>query len=213
MSATQNPSNWTAAVIGASEIILWVMSAREVLHRHSSPRTALPPLQDLIAALKQTDAAKSSPVLVAAPVLVAELGPAAAAQVPAKPADLVPELQEQDGWQLHILPNLVQKSPLALMQGCGTQIAGFLALNPKWDGVICLPGPVTHWVQVSAAEVVSFQSTLTTGLQATLCDSLDLGTSWAGKCAAGGRCRYHIQTRAPCLPTGRAAGDCSAAIR
>ena len=173
MSATQNQTHWTAAVIGESAILLWAMSAREVLHRHSYARTALPPQQDLIAALGQMDATKSRPVLVAG------LDPCLGVEVPAKPADLTPDRQECDGWQLQVLPNLMQKSPIALMQGSGTQIAGFLALNPKWDGVVCLPGPVTHWVQVSAAEVVSFQSSLTPSLQSALCDALDLGSRWA----------------------------------
>jgi 2-dehydro-3-deoxygalactonokinase len=173
MSATQNQTHWTAATIGENAIILWAVTSREVLHRHSYARSALPPQQDLICALEQMDAAKTSPVLVAG------LDQTATVEVPAKPADLALRLQERDGWQLQTLPNLMQKSPLALMQGSGTQIAGFLALNPKWDGVICLPGPVTHWVQVSAAEIVSFQSTLTTGLQASLCEAMGLGTSWA----------------------------------
>ena len=47
------------------------------------------------------------------------------------------------------------------MRGEETQIAGFLALNPGWDGVICLPGTHSKWAHVSAGEVVSFQTFLT----------------------------------------------------
>ena len=47
------------------------------------------------------------------------------------------------------------------MRGEETQIAGFLALNPGWDGVMCLPGTHSKWVQVSAGEVVSFQTFMT----------------------------------------------------
>lgn len=49
------------------------------------------------------------------------------------------------------------------------RIAGALALNKAWDGVICLPmSDVTHWCQVSADEVVSFQSALTPRLAQAL---------------------------------------------
>lgn len=41
-------------------------------------------------------------------------------------------------------------------------IAGYLHRNPDWDGVICAThGSATHWIHISAKEVVSTQSTLT----------------------------------------------------
>jgi 2-dehydro-3-deoxygalactonokinase len=49
------------------------------------------------------------------------------------------------------------------------RIAGALALHKGWDGVICLPmADVTHWCQISADEVVSFQSALTPRLAQAL---------------------------------------------
>jgi 2-dehydro-3-deoxygalactonokinase len=47
------------------------------------------------------------------------------------------------------------------MRGEETQIAGFLHLNPNWDGVICLPGTHSKWVHVSAGEIVSFRTFMT----------------------------------------------------
>jgi 2-dehydro-3-deoxygalactonokinase len=47
------------------------------------------------------------------------------------------------------------------MRGEETQIAGFLATRPNWDGVVCLPGTHTKWVQISAGEVVSFRTFMT----------------------------------------------------
>ena len=54
------------------------------------------------------------------------------------------------------------------MRGEETQIAGYLAQNKGWDGVICLPGTHTKWVHVSAGEIVSFQTFMTGELFATL---------------------------------------------
>ncbi|SIT84036.1 2-dehydro-3-deoxygalactonokinase [Pontibaca methylaminivorans] len=65
---------------------------------------------------------------------------------------------------LHLLPGLVQSDPPAVIRGPETAIAGFLSLNPDWDGVICLPGPVTVWAQTSAAEIVSIRCFLTAQL-------------------------------------------------
>ncbi|APE43869.1 hypothetical protein BOO69_10940 [Sulfitobacter alexandrii] len=64
------------------------------------------------------------------------------------------------GWAVHAVPGLARKTPADLTQGAETRIAGFLALNPGWDGVICLTGPTSTWAEVSAGEVVSFQSFL-----------------------------------------------------
>lgn len=62
---------------------------------------------------------------------------------------------------VHIIPGIRQMDPADVMRGEETQIAGFLALNPDWDGVICLPGTHTKWVHISANEVVSFQTFMT----------------------------------------------------
>ncbi len=62
---------------------------------------------------------------------------------------------------VRIVPGLNQISPPDVMRGEETQIAGALALNPGFDGVLCLPGTHSKWAQVSAAEVVSFQTFMT----------------------------------------------------
>ncbi len=69
---------------------------------------------------------------------------------------------------IRLLPGLRQTTPSDVMRGEETQIAGFLALNDGWDGVICLPGTHTKWVQVSAGEVISFQTYMTGELFALL---------------------------------------------
>lgn len=63
--------------------------------------------------------------------------------------------------KVHILPGLSQTSPPDVMRGEETQIAGFLADMPDFDGVLCLPGTHTKWVQISAGEVISFRTFMT----------------------------------------------------
>ncbi|MEP5731012.1 MAG: 2-dehydro-3-deoxygalactonokinase [Sulfitobacter sp.] len=82
---------------------------------------------------------------------------------------------------VYVLPGLRQSTPSDVMRGEETQIAGFLALNPEWDGVICLPGTHTKWVQISAGEVVSFQTYMTGEMFALLSDSSVLRHSVLGE--------------------------------
>ena len=81
---------------------------------------------------------------------------------------------------VHILPGLKQDIPADVMRGEETQIAGFLALNPEFDGIVCLPGTHTKWVHISANEVVSFQTFMTGELFALLSEKSVLRHSVGG---------------------------------
>ncbi|MGB7316475.1 MAG: 2-dehydro-3-deoxygalactonokinase [Planktotalea sp.] len=73
-----------------------------------------------------------------------------------------------DALEVWLVPGVKQNAPADVMRGEETQIAGFLALNPDWDGVICLPGTHSKWVHVSAGEIVSFQTFMTGELFAAI---------------------------------------------
>jgi 2-dehydro-3-deoxygalactonokinase len=84
--------------------------------------------------------------------------------IPARPADLTPlraNVTRDPRLSLSIVPGLSQKTPPDVMRGEETQIAGFLAKEPGYDGILCLPGTHTKWVHLSAGEVVSFQTCMT----------------------------------------------------
>jgi 2-dehydro-3-deoxygalactonokinase len=70
--------------------------------------------------------------------------------------------------EVRIAPGLKQVSPADVMRGEETQIAGALRLEPGYDGILCLPGTHSKWVQISAGEVVSFQTFMTGELFALL---------------------------------------------
>lgn len=63
--------------------------------------------------------------------------------------------------EVWLIPGIKQSAPADVMRGEETQIAGFLALNDDWDGVICLPGTHSKWTHLSANEIVSFRTFLT----------------------------------------------------
>lgn len=62
---------------------------------------------------------------------------------------------------VRILPGVKQTQPADVMRGEETQIAGFVAAHPGFDGVICLPGTHTKWAHISAGEIVSFRTAMT----------------------------------------------------
>lgn len=84
---------------------------------------------------------------------------------------------------VHILPGIKQIGPPDVMRGEETQIGGFLAQEPDFDGVLCLPGTHSKWVHISAQEVISFRTFMTgemfalLGDQSVLRHSLD-GDGW-----------------------------------
>lgn len=106
------------------------------------------------------------------PAVICGLAGTTPVAVPAKPAEIAPV--PLSGLPAHALPGLRQDTPPGMIGGDLARIAGFLTLNPGWDGVICLPGPVTHWVQISAEEAVSFQSFLTGEAAAALASAPSL---------------------------------------
>lgn len=84
--------------------------------------------------------------------------------VPCAPLELgqmVPVPVRDPRIRVEIAPGLKQMRPADVMRGEETQIAGALALYPGFDGAMCLPGTHSKWVQISAGEVVSFQTFLT----------------------------------------------------
>ncbi|SFM36459.1 2-dehydro-3-deoxygalactonokinase [Shimia aestuarii] len=108
------------------------------------------------------------------------------AAVPVKPATLKPVLVPVSDPRIRLfaVPGLRQARPVDVTQGDETRVAGFLARNPSWDGVICCVGRATTWAHVSADEVVSFQAFLTGELCEQLCKTEALGPlpsdGWGG---------------------------------
>ena len=86
------------------------------------------------------------------------------------PQQAVTATMARAGVTVHVLPGIRQTNPADVMHGEETQIAGFLARNEGWDGVICLPGAHTKWVHISAGEIVSFQTFMTGEMFALLAD-------------------------------------------
>lgn len=80
--------------------------------------------------------------------------------VPCKPCELsrVVATGGDPRLSIHMVPAISQGQPADILQGTESLIAGYLADHPKFDGILCIPGPATKWCHISAEEIVSFQS-------------------------------------------------------
>lgn len=81
--------------------------------------------------------------------------------VPLVPDRFVQVPTQDSRLRVFIIPGLKQLDPPDVMRGEETQIAGFLAEEPEYSGVICMPGTHTKWVKVSNQNVAAFHSFMT----------------------------------------------------
>ena len=63
--------------------------------------------------------------------------------------------------QVRIVPGLSQARPVDVMRGEETQILGFLAVEPGFDGVLCIPGTHTKWVRLVEGRIEGFRTVMT----------------------------------------------------
>lgn len=158
--------DWIAAECGPAQLRLWQMAPDDSVLEQAS----LPPVD--AAGLAQAVASAWPDLPGATPVVVSGAGALPYPAVPCKPAGIA---QATEQGPMRLLPGLAQEKPADTLEHEATRVAGFLALNPGFDGVICLPGAQSRWVHVSAGEIVSFRSFLTGRLHALLADASLVG--------------------------------------
>lgn len=170
--------SWIAADWGTTHLRLWLMDAAgHVLGQRSSDRGMgsldpdgfEPALLDCLGA----DLPEGETPVVICGMAGARQGwveaPYASVPCPVPSALTATRATTQDTrLQVYILPGLSQGKPADVMRGEETQIGGFLAGEPKFDGVLCLPGTHCKWAHISAEEVVSFRTFMTGELFALL---------------------------------------------
>lgn len=188
---TQVKADWIAVDWGTSNMRAWAMSASGTVLAEASCADGMGKLNkaDFEPALMQIAGSWiNGPTAVIACGMVGSRqgwveAPYAAVPCPALPDGFVQAPTTNPDLQVHVIPGIKQTDPADVMRGEETQIAGFLARNANWDGVICLPGTHTKWVHISADEVVSFQTFMTGELFETIAKQTILrhsitGTDW-----------------------------------
>ncbi|MFW2544266.1 2-dehydro-3-deoxygalactonokinase [Primorskyibacter sp. 2E107] len=168
---SQNGLCWVAADWGTTHLRVWLMAADgAILERRTSPKGMgsltpdqyEPVLLDLLGdALPEGE----TPVVICG-MAGARQGwieaPYAAVPCTVPGIDRATRAPTRDPrLSVSILPGLSQAQPADVMRGEETQIGGFLAAEPGFDGVLCLPGTHCKWAHISAREVVSFRTFMT----------------------------------------------------
>ncbi len=191
MSGSAKYADWIAVDWGTSNLRAWAMRGREPVAEAGSERGmgSLAPEEfepALLGLIEPWLGSARTPV-VACGMVGARQGwieaPYAAVPCPPVGGSVVKAPVSDGRIDVTILPGLSQANPADVMRGEETQIAGFLAGEPEFDGILCLPGTHTKWVQISAGEVVSFRTYMTGELfaliskQSVLRHSMDDGFS------------------------------------
>lgn len=184
---------WIAVDWGTSHLRAWLMTRNgRVMERRESDAGMGGLAQDGFAPALQALVGDVMPLPVLACGMVGSRqgwAEAPYASAPCPPPGAA-EAVQVPGADVRILPGVKQTRPADVMRGEETQIAGYLALNPGFDGVICLPGTHTKWVHISAGEIVSFRTAMTGEMFALLSTQSvlrhSMGTGWDADSFAAG---------------------------
>jgi len=160
---------WLAADWGTSNMRLWAMDdAGHVLGERTSDQgmgTLAPEDFEAVLIDLAGDWLQTAKTIVACGMVGSRQGwveaPYHTAPCAVCPDEMVRASTVNPDLNVYVIAGIRQTNPADVMRGEETQIAGFLAQNADWDGVICLPGTHTKWVHVSADEVVSFRTFMT----------------------------------------------------
>ena len=168
--------DWIAVDWGTTRLRVWAMAGADVLDSRSSdkgmgalgPDQFEPALLDLIG-----DWIAGRPPVIACGMVGARGGWAEAEYratpcAALDPARAIRPKAADPRLDVHILPGLSQLDPPDVMRGEETQIAGFLAGQPDFDGTLCLPGTHCKWVRISGGVVEGFHTFMTGEIYALL---------------------------------------------
>lgn len=169
MSAETSYADWIAVDWGTSRLRAWAMrgdtSVAEAESATGMARLSRDEFEPALLELIEPWLGAGRIEVVACGMVGAKQGWVEAdyAAVPSPPVGGAPARPEVTDRRLDvsILPGLSQAEPADVMRGEETQIAGYLAEDPSFDGILCMPGTHTKWVQISAGEVVSFRTYMT----------------------------------------------------
>ena len=161
--------DWIAADWGTTALRVWAMAGDRVLAARSSDEGMgkLLPDQFEAALLRLThDWLGGDPLpVIACGMVGARQGWSEAAYrpVPCTPlgAPFHRVVPQDSRIAVQIVPGLSQADPADVMRGEETQIAGFLATEPGFDGILGLPGTHNKWAVVEGGQVTRFQTCMT----------------------------------------------------
>ncbi len=157
-------AHWIAADWGTTNLRLWAMRGADVVQHRASAKGMGGLSPDQFAPVLAAEIAGwadwvDAPVI-ACGMVGSRQGWAEAPYAKTPTAAQTPLVRVPNS-RVWIACGVSQAQPADVMRGEETQIAGFLATHPHFDGVVCLPGTHTKWVRISAGDITAFQSFMT----------------------------------------------------
>ncbi len=159
--------NWIAVDWGTSNLRIWGMQNSEIIHeaRSDEGMATLKPDEFEPTLLRHIEPWLSGKTLVLACGMVGSRQGWHEAPYIAAPCQALPKIVNvpnvDSRLDMHIVAGIKQETPADVMRGEETQIAGFLREHPEFEGVICLPGTHSKWVEIKAGRVERFQTMMT----------------------------------------------------
>ncbi|PKP67264.1 MAG: hypothetical protein CVT83_08695 [Alphaproteobacteria bacterium HGW-Alphaproteobacteria-5] len=150
--------DWIGAEAAPDGLTLWAAGGGQLRARRVVP---LPPAAPLVPALSRA-IAEHFPDATGCPILACGFPGAAERVLPAAPFAPGPVPAEAN---MLLLPSLLQTAPRVVVgASAALRLAGCLAADPGFDGVICLTGAESVWAEISAGEVVGVMAALSGAL-------------------------------------------------
>jgi len=180
MIPTPQKASWIAVDWGTSHLRAWSMGNDGKVLDHGESQDGmgkLAPDQFEPTLLKLADIwlGESTTTVIACGMVGSRQGwaeaPYRAVPCAVQNTDLARAPAQDKRLNVRLIPGVKQDSPADVMRGEETQIAGYIARNPDFDGVLCLPGTHCKWVHISAGEIVSFRTFMTGEMFALLSTS------------------------------------------
>lgn len=168
--------DWIAVDWGTSNLRIWAMDAADQVlleKRSTQGMGSLRPEQFETVLLSHIDTwlGTDSTLVLACGMVGARQGwiEAPYASVPTAPmAQMIRAPVQDPRIDVRIISGVSQSAPADVIRGEETQIAGFLAHHPDYQGTICLPGTHSKWVNIQDGQITQFQTVLTGELFALL---------------------------------------------
>ncbi len=157
---------WLAIDWGTSNLRVWAMGddGRALAHRHSEMGMSSLKQEDFADTISGVAGDWLAPGETMRAIACGMVGSrqgwveAPYSEIPCPALNYVLERVTAPGLEVFVVPGLRQVSPPDVMRGEETQIGGFLAANPGFDGILVLPGTHSKWARIKTGMVSGFST-------------------------------------------------------
>ncbi len=172
MDPAEPLTHWIAVDWGTTRLRCWALSADNTILDHAESEQGMNAVVSsggdfethLLALIQPWLNPEQTIPVIACGMVGAKQGWQEVPYVAAPCSPVTPQLPvptRSDQIEVRIHAGVKQDSPADVMRGEETQIAGLLAEQPNFTGLVCLPGTHTKWARVAHGHIQNFETSLT----------------------------------------------------